>query len=101
MPSDVANALLTADVWNFFDILHISQDFLSSPSNTWDNNPSYIDGLQKAKHIKVCNDAAERGVKMIKDFNLQAKGENKMQEILQVVEESRSVFPNLRKRTGK
>ena len=49
----------------------------------------------------MCNDAAERGVKMIKDFSLQAKGENKMQEILQVVGENRSVFPNLRKRCGK
>ena len=101
MPSEVANVELTADVWNFFDILHISEDFLKTPSNTWDNNPSYIDGLQKATHLKVCNDAAERGVKMIKDFSFQAKGENKMQEILQVVEESRSVFPNLRKRSGK
>lgn len=101
MPSEVGNATLTADVWNFFDILHISEDFLKTPSNTWDNNPSYIDGLQKATHLKVCNDAAERGVKMIKDFSLQAKGENKMQEILQVVEENRSVFPNLRKRCGK
>ena len=101
MPSEVGNATLTADVWNFFDILHISEEFLKTPSNTWDNNPSYIDGLQKATHLKVCNDAAERGVKMIKDFSLQAKGEIKMQEILQVVEENRSVFPNLRKRCGK
>ena len=57
--------------------------------------------VYRKQHTSVCNDAAERGVKMIKDFSLQAKGENKMQEILQAVEENRSVNQNPRKRSGK
>ena len=97
-PNDLVQAASSADVWKFFEILKIPIDFLKSPSNTWMDNPSYLDGLEKTYSLKVCNDAAERSIKMIQDFLSQSKDEDKLQDIVQVVEKNRSVRPNLRKR---
>ena len=97
-PNDLVQAASSADVWKFFEILKIPIDFLKSPSNTWMDNPSYLDGLEKTYSLKVCNDAAERSIKIIQDFLTQSKDEGKLQDIVQVVEKNRSVRPNLRKR---
>ena len=47
MPTDVVQAASSPDVWKFFEILQISHDFLKTSPDTWDENPTYIDGLKK------------------------------------------------------
>lgn len=101
MPSNAVEAAYSADVWKIFQILGISDDFLKFPSNTWEDIQSYVDGLHIAKNLKVCNDSAERSLKMIQDYISQTNKEDKLQDILQVVEENRSIHPNLRKRFEK
>ena len=49
--------------------------------------------------LKVCNDAAERSIKMTQDFLPQSKKEDKLQNIFQVVESNRKVHQNLRKKS--
>ena len=97
MPTDVVQAASSPDVWKFFEILQISHDFLKTSPDTWDENPTYIDGLKKVGHMKVTNDSAERGVKLIQGSISQTKSEDKLQDICQVIEESRALNPNLRK----
>ena len=97
-PNNLVEAASSEDVWKFFEILRIPTDFLKEPSNTWKDNPSYLDGLEKTYSLKVCNDAAERSIKMTQDFLSQSKDEDKLQNIFQVVETNRSVRRNLRKK---
>ena len=48
--------------------------------------------------LHVVNDAGERGVKLCHDFIASSKSEHKLQDILQVVENSRASSANKRKR---
>ena len=86
VPENVADAAYSSDIWRFFKVLKIPADFLNTPSDTWNNNQSYLKGLQISKHIKVCNDLAERAIKLIQDYCYQAKSEYRIQDIVQVVE---------------
>ena len=47
---------------------------------------------------RVCNDSAEKGVKLVADFFHPAKKEENLQSFAQVVEKDRRKVPNLRKR---
>ena len=78
----------------FFKILKIPADFLNTPSDTWNNNKSYLKGLQISKHIKVCNDLAERAIKLIQDYCHQSKSEDRLQDIVQVVEKIELTYQN-------
>ena len=48
-------------------------------------------------HLAVVNDAAERGVKLCNDILPYAKGEARLQNVLQVVENNRARKGNQRK----
>ena len=56
-------------------------------------------GMNVISTLKVCNDSAERGVKLVADFLHLAKKEDNLKNYVQVVvqEDCRKV-PNLRKR---
>ena len=85
----------------FFNILKIPTDFLNTPSDTWNNNQSYLKGLQISKYIKVCNNLAERAIKLTQDYCHQSKNEDILQDIVQVVEKNRTEVPELRKKYSK
>ena len=52
------------------------------------------------KSLKVVNDVAERGVKLITDFNnLLTKDEEQKQYVLQVVHKCRKLYPDVSKHT--
>jgi hypothetical protein len=52
------------------------------------------------KKLKVVNDIAERGVKLIKDYNeCLTKNEEQKQFILQIVSDYRRRFPDCNKKT--
>ena len=101
VPTNVVDAVYSSDVWMFFKILKIPTDFLNTPFTMWKNNQSYLKGLQIAKHLKVCNDLAERAIKLTQDYCHQTNREDKLQEIVQVVEKSRSEISNIRKSSSK
>lgn len=65
----------------------------------WSNDVEYERG-KKIANIKVTNDTAERGVKLVEDYNakLSAKEEQK-QYMLQIVADYRKMYPDSKKET--
>ena len=70
----------------FFKILKISGNILNTPSDTWNNNQSYLKGLPISKHIKICNDLAEKAIKLTQDYCHPSKSKDRLQDIVKVVE---------------
>ena len=60
--------LVTQDSWQFFNLLRIDATFLDEPVTTWDTLDFYTNGKKIIESFKVCNDSAERGVKLAADF---------------------------------
>lgn len=59
-----------------------------------------MDGKVKIEKIRSVNDDAERGVKLIQDYNqLLTKNEDDMQFLLQAVNEYRKKYPSHTKST--
>jgi len=84
----------------FFDRFSINTEFLEKHPSEWIKNDNFRKGLQIAKNLKVVNDAAERGVKLMQDYNnLLTTDEEEKQFILQIVREYRSKYPNVAKST--
>lgn len=85
---------------NFFKRFNINTQFLDKDPSTWKNDDSYNAGLEIVKHLKVVNDSAERGVKLMEDFNnLFTKNENQKQFVLQVVSDYRRNYSDAKKTT--
>lgn len=89
---------LGPDSIGFFTTLGLDLNFLHHEADTWEELESYQEARTAVKHLKVVNDAAERGVKLTADFMGVAKREDRFQGILQVVENDRKLVPNQRKR---
>ena len=86
------------DSWKFFELLKIDPDFLNKSPETWPDHESYQKGLLVSKNFKVCNDSAERGVKLSADFLGTAQKEKNFQNVLQIVENHRKEKPDQKKR---
>jgi len=99
LPSDIFRDLdfyIGDDLWAFFNILRINTSFLKEPAETWNNNKAYQNAQLVVDNIKVVNDSAERGVKLVQDFHRTARKETHFQNILQTVENSRKYTLNQR-----
>ena len=53
----------------FFDVMQIETDILEQDHVWLDSNEHYIIRRQRVQQLKVVNDAAERGVYLIQNFN--------------------------------
>lgn len=53
---------------DFFHRFKFSTEFLKLEPNPWKNNPEYLRAFEAINHMRVVNDSAERGVKLISDF---------------------------------
>ena len=93
-------ALIDPDSWYFFEILGLKHSWLSEKVEMWDNDPDFLEAQMFVRSVKVVNDPAERGIKLISDFigNL-TKNELSRQDLLQVVEFHRRMFPDTLKNT--
>ena len=58
---------------------------MNTPSDTWNNDQTYLKGLQISKHIKVCNDLTKKAIKMTQDYCYHTKSEDGVQDIVQIV----------------
>ena len=47
----------------------INTNFLSKNPTTWNDDPGYKNGLEKLQKTVVVNDVADRGVKLIQEYN--------------------------------
>ena len=52
----------------FFRILSIHSAFLAKPSMQWEDDENYALGSEIISGLKVCNDSAKKGVKLVADF---------------------------------
>lgn len=91
---------VTIKTAELFDRFSIPMNFLKFEPSTWLKNSEYIDAYKICSGFHVTNDTAERGVKLMTDFNsILAKREDEKQFILQVVEEYRRKYPSANKST--
>lgn len=82
---DLPVDLLTSKSKNIFERFQLSMDFLHQNPENWSNIDSYIKAKNVIRHLSVINDAAERGVKLMEDFNTKfTKNENQKQYVLKV-----------------
>ena len=70
------------------------------PARTWSDDPHYYLMRDTVTGMKVINDVAERGVKLIQDFaDSVTKSEPQLQSLLQLVERHMRTYPDFRKFT--
>lgn len=82
----------------FFAASHIETDFLQQHPSSWGSSDVYQISCDRVKRLKVVNDAAERGVALIQNFNsILTNQEEQKQYLLQVVEHHRQQFPMSKK----
>src|SRR6218665_53631 len=71
----------------FFDAMQIETDFLEEGPGRWDSNEHYMISHKRVQHLKVLNDAAERGVSLVQNFNSVITNQEEQKQYLpQIVE---------------
>jgi len=86
---------ITADSKAMFSRFNIHSDFLNNSPSTWKENENFQRGMELLKRIVVVNDVAERGVKLIQEYNsILSKDETEKQYIVQIVSEYRKQYPD-------
>jgi hypothetical protein len=77
--------LISSKSCKLFKRFGISSDYLKMDPSEWNNNPAYKSAKITIDSLQIVNDTAERGVKLIEDFNDKfTKNENQKQFLLQV-----------------
>jgi len=82
-------------------LLKLDIEFLlnTDPEN-WTNSQEYIQMKAVIDKLRVVNDSAERAIALATNFNNRlTKNENSLQQVLQVVSDSRKRLPNANKST--
>lgn len=70
---------------NMFKRFNLSDEFIKIHPNSWNNQSEYKEAEAVIKNIKVVNDAAERGIKLIEEFNTSITyDEDQKQYLMQV-----------------
>lgn len=77
----------------------IDEKFLTLDPTEWGENQEYKEAKALIDSIKVVNDVAERGVKLISDYNDLTVDEDQKQYLLQCVQLHRNLYPNCNKIT--
>ena len=98
LPNSLAlNNFVNSGTKNFFKKLGVSSEFLCLPPESWEDDSGYKAGKKIAIHLKVVNDAAERGVALIQDLITRTKDEKQLQHLVNVVQTHRKMFPSVKK----
>lgn len=81
-----------------FEQFELSYNFIGSHPDSWITDENYQDCQMMFRSLKVVNDAAERGVALIEEFNgTLTKNEDQLQYLLQVVQDHRKKYPSCAK----
>ena len=96
-------SLVGHESWHLFDLLELngSQDWLLSPTSTWDVNPAYKVLENFTRDLTVVNDLAERGIHLATDFINRVQSEEQRDALFQTVEFFRSIVKNSSKLSKK
>ena len=83
-----------------FKTLKTSAEWLSKPVEQWSSDPDFQIAENFVRSVKVVNDPAERGVKLISDFATKITTDHtQRQALLQGVEKHRQKYPDFNKTT--
>ena len=83
-----------------FDKLGFAKDWLYMPVTTWETNENFCKMRTWVLNLRVTNDCAERGVKLISDYaKCLTKDSVDRQNLLQVVSSNRNQFPDANVKT--
>ena len=87
--------LFTFRSWLLFHLLKLKdkQQWLSVPSEFWPNFDDFNTAHNFVNNLQCINDSAERGIKLIGDFNSRSKDPEEREFLAQVVENHRKQFP--------
>ena len=92
--------LLRPESHSLFSILGIITDWLAKPIEQWTEQPGYKEAEKFVCTVKVVNDTAERGVKLISEFaTIITSDPEKREWLLQGVENHRQQYPDFGKKT--
>lgn len=82
---DLPTILLSAKSMKLFKRLGLKTNFLKIDPSQWNTQLDYIEGQQIIESLRVVNDTAERGVKLMEEFNDKiTKNEEQKQFLLKV-----------------
>lgn len=91
---------VTSNTHRFFNITGFSSDFLTKDVNEWAEDKAYNEVKQGVRNMRVVNDIAERGVKLMDEYNkLHTNNEEQKQFLLLVVKDYRKKYPDRKKST--
>ena len=83
-----------------FDQLGFGKDWLYMPPTAWEINDNFQKMRSWVRNLKVTNDCAERGIKLITEYAKSlTKDSEDRENLLQVVELHRKQFPDATKAT--
>ena len=75
-------------------------DWLQLDPKNWNQDEQYLEMEEFVRHLKVTNDAAERGIGTITDYSKILTKNHKLKiKMLQGVEMSRKIHPDQKKKT--
>ena len=77
--------------------LHVSEEFISRHPSEWPMNNNCMLGLSRVRQLKVINDAAERGISLIQNFNSVLTNQEKQKQFLLQVVERHTGLPRYQK----
>ena len=80
--------------------LGLSSSWLEKDVKLWSEDPDYLVAETFVRTVKIVNDTAERGVKLMTDYaQILTKDEKTKQWILQAVESNWKKLPDFKKKT--
>ena len=83
-----------------FDCFDFKKDWLDKPVDTWENYESFKEMENFVRNLKLTNDTAERGVKLVTDYcKTLTKDSEDLQNLMQVVEQHRGEYKDVKKTT--
>lgn len=92
--------LIGPESHTLFQSLNIGTGWLAKPVEDWSSEAEFQTAEKFVRSVKVVNDAAERGVKLISDFStIITTDPEQRQALLQAVENHRKKFPDFKKKT--
>lgn len=91
---------MSTETLNFLSRFKVSADFLNFHPDCWNEREDFQKGIRILSNLSVINDVAERGVKLIQEYNsILTKDEKQKQFLLQVVNDYKTNYPDGKKET--
>ena len=92
--------MVGSDRFMFFHILGLDYEWLRVSPSEWEASQSFKEAREFVETVKVVNNCAERGIKMVSDNALILTTDEDMRvRMLQGVEFNRQKYPDFKKKT--